>query len=171
MVAKADASGQPWTMMVHLEHAAAACRAVVGAIRLTSLAFLAEAYLTIALDSEGRSVIQVDLVRRKEPVAVIVGRRSGARKNSRRIAPIQEKVEEYTDETRSCAFSTSQYSVLIAVRHDLYRKVLGDCRGGIPIQALLCLEEPISTITQTPHVVKPYTNARGRNLTVVQHPC
>lgn len=53
MVAQADARREPGAVVVHLEDAATTRRAVVSAVGLSCLAFLAEADFAIGFNSEG----------------------------------------------------------------------------------------------------------------------
>lgn len=75
-------------MVVHLEHAAAARRAVVGAVGFTCLALFAEAHLAIGFDGKCRGG-SWRLVGRKSAVAGVV--RSGARRceDGGSIGPIE----------------------------------------------------------------------------------
>lgn len=61
VVAQANAGGEPGAMVVHLEDAPTAGRAVVGAVGLAGLAFLAVAKLAVALDGEGCGMIRTGL--------------------------------------------------------------------------------------------------------------
>lgn len=90
VVAQPEARRQPRAVMVHLEHASAACRAVVRAVRLAGLAFLAESNFSIALDCEGcRHATLAAAARREKAVAIVVRRRTGIRKDGRRVGPVE----------------------------------------------------------------------------------
>lgn len=60
MVAEADAGGEPGAVMVHLEDAAPAGRAVVRAVRFPSLALLTEPGLAVGFYGKGCSARGVD---------------------------------------------------------------------------------------------------------------
>lgn len=70
-------------MMVHLEDAALARGAMVGAVRLPRLTLLAKPYLAIALDGERGRLRSV--LRREEAIAVVVGSRAGVREDRSRV--------------------------------------------------------------------------------------
>ena len=90
VVAQADARGQPGAVVVHLEHAAAAGRAVVGAVGLAGLALLAEAHLAVGLDREGRDGGRVH---GQGAIAIVVGGAAGRGEDGRGVAPIEHQVE------------------------------------------------------------------------------
>lgn len=95
MVAQSDAGGEPGAMVIHLEDAPPAGRAVVRAVGLAGLAFLAEAYLPVGLDREGgRAGGRTGLVGRQGAVPAIVGRASGRGEYGRCVGPVQESVED-----------------------------------------------------------------------------
>lgn len=94
VVAQPDTRRQPWAVVVHLEDASAACRAVVRAIWLASLALLAESKLAVALDCEGRCrAVLAAAACREKAVAVDIGRRPGIRKDGRRVGPVEQQIE------------------------------------------------------------------------------
>ena len=72
MVAKPDTRSQPGAVVVHLQHAAAAGRAVVGAVGLSCLALLAETYLAVGFYGKGGGIGMN--VGREGAVAIVVGR-------------------------------------------------------------------------------------------------
>jgi hypothetical protein len=78
--------------VVHLEHAAAAGRAVVGAVGLPGLALLAEAHLAVGLDGEGGG--QRGGVCGQSAVAIVVGGAAGRGEDGCCVAPVEEKVED-----------------------------------------------------------------------------
>ena len=55
VIAQADAGGEPGAVMVHLEHATATSRAMVGAVGLARLALFTESRLAVGLDGEAGS--------------------------------------------------------------------------------------------------------------------
>lgn len=60
------------------------------AIRLAGLALLAESNPPIALDCEGcRHATLAAAARREKTVAVVIRRRSGIRKDGRRVGPVE----------------------------------------------------------------------------------
>lgn len=93
VVPEPDTGGEPGAVVVHLEDAAAARGAVVRAVRLPSLAFLAEARLAVGLDGEGRGVVGAGLSGREEAVAVVVGRGAGVGEDGGGVGPVEEDVE------------------------------------------------------------------------------
>lgn len=52
VVAQANAGCKPWAVVVHFQDAAAACRAVMSAVRLSCLALLAKSEFAIGLDGK-----------------------------------------------------------------------------------------------------------------------
>lgn len=95
MVAQSDAGGEPGAMVVHLEDAPPAGRAVVSAVGLAGLAFLAEAYLPVGLDGKGgRAGGRTGFVGGQGAVPAIVGRAAGRREHGRCVGPVQESVED-----------------------------------------------------------------------------
>ena len=97
MVAKADAGRQPGTVVIHLEDAAAAGRAVVGAIGFSGLAFLAEAHLAVGFDGEGCGGGR--RVGWEGAVAVVVCRAAGGREDCGCVAPVEQEVEDEAEES------------------------------------------------------------------------
>ena len=94
MVAQPDAGGEPGAMVVHLEDAPPAGRAVVCAVGLAGLAFLAETYLAVGLDGEGgRAGGRTGLVGRQGAISAVVGRAAGRGEHGRCVGPVQESVE------------------------------------------------------------------------------
>lgn len=82
-------------MVVHLEDAPPAGRAVVRAVGLAGLTFLAEAYLPIGLDGEGGRVGGRNrFVGGQGAIPAIVGRAAGRREYGRCVGPVQESVED-----------------------------------------------------------------------------
>lgn len=92
MVAQPNARREPGTVVVHLQNAAATCRAVVGAVRLPCLAFLAEAELAISFHGKGgRGSV---FVCRQGAIAAVIGGATGRCEDCGRICPVEESVEE-----------------------------------------------------------------------------
>jgi hypothetical protein len=102
VVVQADAGGQPGAVVVHLEHAAAAGRAVVGAVGLAGLALFAEAQFAVGLDGEGGGLGRD--VGRQRAVAMVVGRAAGRVEDGSRVAPVEQEVEEDADGGRGFAW-------------------------------------------------------------------
>lgn len=96
MVAQADAGREPGAMVVHLEHAATARRAVVGAVRLACLTFLAEAHLAIGFHGERRGGAR-SLVGRERAVTRVVcgGTRRG--EDGGGVGPVEHGPEDQGD--------------------------------------------------------------------------
>ena len=92
VVPEADASGEPRAMVVHLEHAAAARRAVVRAVGLAGLALLAEPDFAIAFNSEGGRLGRLLLGRREKAVAIVVGGRAGGSEDGGGIGPVEKDI-------------------------------------------------------------------------------
>lgn len=96
VVAQADTCRQPRAVVVHLEHAAAAGGAVVGAVGLAGLALFAEAQFAVGLNSErggrGRGVC------RECAVAIVVGGAAGRGKDGGGVAPVGHEVERDAEE-------------------------------------------------------------------------
>lgn len=95
MVAQSDAGGEPGAMVVHLEDAPPAGRAMVRAVGLAGLAFLAEANLAVGLDGEGgRAGGRTGLVGGQGAVPAVVGRAARSGEYGLRVGPVQESVED-----------------------------------------------------------------------------
>lgn len=95
MIAQSDAGGEPGAMVVHLEDAPPAGRAMVRAVGFTGLAFLAEANLPVGLDGEGGRVGgRTRLVGGQGAVTAVVGRAARRREHGRSVGPVQESVED-----------------------------------------------------------------------------
>lgn len=108
MVSEPDAGGQPGAVVVHLQHAALASRAVVGAIGLACLAFLAEPELAIRLDGKGGGVGSGDGGQGR--IAHAVRGTTGIGEDGRGVAPVEHGVEEETagGGSGSCRHATRQ---------------------------------------------------------------
>lgn len=108
MVPEPDAGGQPGAVVVHLEHAAMTSRAVVGAIGLAGLAFLAEPELAIRLDSKGGGVGRGNGGQGR--IAHAVCGTAGIGEDGRGVAPVKHGVKEETAEggADSCRHATRQ---------------------------------------------------------------
>lgn len=90
MVAQPDARREPGAVVVHLEDTAAACRAVVGAVGLSGLTFLAEASLAVGFDSKGaRGAL---FAGREGAVPAIVGGTTGRSENGGGVGPVEKSV-------------------------------------------------------------------------------
>lgn len=92
VVSQANASRKPRAVVIHLQNAAAACRAVVGTIGFPGLALLAETKLAIALDGKRCRIVLASLARGKEAISVIVGGRTGIREDGCGITPVEHGV-------------------------------------------------------------------------------
>ena len=106
MVAKPDARGQPGAVVVHFQHAAAAGRAVMGAVGLPCLALLAETHLAVGFYSEGGD-IGMD-VGRESAIAIIVGRAARRGEDGDGVRPVEKEVQEDSEEAsaRTCGRET-----------------------------------------------------------------
>lgn len=97
MVAKPDAGRQPGTVVVHFEDAAAAGRAVVGAIGFSGLTFFAEAHLAVGFDREGGGGGR--RVGWEGAVAVVVRCAARGCEDCGCVAPVEQEVEDEAEET------------------------------------------------------------------------
>lgn len=92
VVVQADASGKPRAVVIHLQNTSLARTAVMGAVGLPGLALLAEAQLAIRFDGE-RSRIRGSRGGQRR-VAMGVGGAAGIGEDGRRIAPVEQKIEQ-----------------------------------------------------------------------------
>lgn len=108
MVAQADASCKPWTVVVHFQDAAAAGGAVVSAVGLSCLALFAKSEFAIGLDGKGGGIR--GCLCREGTVAMVVGGAPGRSKDGVCIAPVEQKVENDGEEAigRTCIRTTGQ---------------------------------------------------------------
>lgn len=83
-------------MVVHLEHTAPACRAVVGAIGFLGLALIAEPHSSVRrLDCERCILHLTSFLRRQVTVSMVeIQRRARIGEYSGCVAPIEHKIEE-----------------------------------------------------------------------------
>ena len=91
VVAQPDARRQPRAVVVHLQHAPPARRAVVGAVGLPGLALLAEPQVAVRLDGEGGGVGRLDVGGQRR-IAGVVGRAARAREDGRGVAPVEHRI-------------------------------------------------------------------------------
>ena len=100
VVAEADAGSQPRAVVVHLQHAALACRAVMGAVGFLGLALFAEAKVAgRGFDGEGRVGVVALLLGRQVGVAVDGGqRRAWVGEDGGGVAPVEQEVERDAEE-------------------------------------------------------------------------
>lgn len=94
MVSKPDAGGQPGAVVVHLENAALTSRAVVCAIGLAGLAFLAEPEFAIRFDGKRGGVGGGDGGQGR--IAHTVCGTTGIGEDGRGVAPVEHGIEEET---------------------------------------------------------------------------
>lgn len=125
MVAQTDASCQPRAVVVHLEHAAAACRAVVGTIRLARLTFLAEANLAVGFDGKGRGRT-LGIVSGEGTVSAVVGGTTWWGEDGSGVGPVEESVEDEGKERRPEAC----YGALLAIKTSASKLCLGGRLGS-----------------------------------------
>jgi len=110
VVAQANASREPRAVVVHLQDAALARGAVVGAVGLLGLALVAEAQFTGGcLDSEGRVLHLSSFLRRQMTVAILeIERRPGVGEYGGSVAPVEHKIEEDAEGRRELSYATCQ---------------------------------------------------------------
>jgi hypothetical protein len=96
---------KPRAMMIHLQHAGPAGRAMMSAIWFPRLAFLAISQLPIRFDGEVRS--NRWCLCGQGAVAIMARRRSWTRKHSSRVRPVQEDVECNSEEGGSISYNMS----------------------------------------------------------------
>lgn len=90
MISKPDAGGEPRAVVIHLQHAALAGRAVVGAIGLACLAFLTKPKVSVRLDGERGRVRRRDGGQRR--VAHAICRATGIGEDGCGVAPVEHGV-------------------------------------------------------------------------------
>lgn len=96
VVAQADAGGEPGTVVIHLQHAPAAGRAVVGAIGLARLALFAETELAVGLDGKRRG--HGGGLGREGAVAIVVGGATRGGEDCGCVAPVEQEIEGDAEE-------------------------------------------------------------------------
>lgn len=132
--------------MIHFEHTAAARRAVMGTIGLTSLALLAEPQLSIGLDCEGRRMGRGG--RRERRIARAVCCRAWVGEDGGSIAPVEHAIED----KGNCG-GLGPYITTCPVS-SVSKPWGSSWRAGLPIHGV-CLEcEPMLQTTQVAHVVR-----------------
>ena len=104
MVVQANASRQPWTMVVHLENASTTRGTVMRTVGLSSLAFFAKTQFAIGLDSEGGSLRWC--VGGQTGVAGRAGCASGVCEDGGGVAPVEHQVENDAADRSILAYPT-----------------------------------------------------------------
>lgn len=78
------------------------------------------------------------------------------------IRPVEEKVQQYTEKGRCVAFKPGKS------QQSRMGPFLPLSPVNSPVQALRVGKKPIPASTQIAHVVRPYTNPRGKYVTTLQ---
>lgn len=135
--------------MVHLEHAALARGAVVGAVRLLRLAFVTEAHAPVrCLHREGCVLQSPSFLRGQVAVAIVeVEGRAGIGEDGGRVAPVEHEVQKDAERGRELA--------CVKVSMHMESSMLSVQIGDAPVHAFFDGTKPMPASTHTAHDVRP----------------